>query len=62
MKEGIENDGEDRGAEKGKGGEVEVVEGRDLGVTFLKCNRPGAALLPSVNTGPRGGLTAGLSR
>lgn len=29
-----------------------------LGVTFLKCNQPGAALLPNVNTGQRGGLTA----
>lgn len=29
-----------------------------LGVTFLECNQPGAALLPNVNTGQRGGLTA----
>lgn len=27
-----------------------------LGATFLKCNQPGAALLPNVNTGQR--LTA----
>lgn len=40
------------------GKEEEEEEGRDLGVTFLKCNQPGAALLPNVNTGQRGGLTA----
>lgn len=30
----------------------------NVGAAFLKCNQPGAALLPNVNTGQGGGLTA----
>lgn len=47
---------------KKKMGRIEVgrreAEGRDLWITFLKCNHLGAALLPSVNTGQSGRLTA----
>lgn len=47
-----------RGGEKGKEGSWRRRRAGTLGVTFLKCNQPGAALLPNVNTGQRGGLTA----
>lgn len=55
MKEGAKKMGR---REKRRRRERGEVEGRDLGVTFLKCNKPGAALLPNVNTGQRGRLTA----
>lgn len=48
---------EDGRREKGED-EDEEDEGRDLGVTFLKCNQPAAALQSNVNTGQRGALTA----